>query len=137
LRNPPGSAVPVPRRNFVASRVSLASAKSRKSSCCSVPQSCPILIVKGTKPCILSVLIVGCASVGELSVVSAASAAYETTTPSDCTPRHSTTAIVVTVIAATRARCAVDHARHGERVRYFCPRIKEGVWVARSWEAEQ
>jgi hypothetical protein len=60
----------------------------------------PISIENGTNACARSVLTVGCASVGLLSVDSDASATYEAVMPVDVMPRHSST-----VVCLTRASC--------------------------------
>jgi hypothetical protein len=85
---PNGSFVPVPVANLAASRTSFASESRAPSSACSVVQSCPTSMLNGTHACAFSVLIVGCARVGALSVVSVASAAYAAVTPAELTPRH-------------------------------------------------
>jgi hypothetical protein len=81
--------VPLPVAKAVASSSSLASAIRRASAVSMPVQSWPDSIENGTKQCAFDVGIVGCASVGVLSVASVASATRLAVIAAAVRPRHS------------------------------------------------
>jgi hypothetical protein len=88
----------------------------RRASAPSIPvQSCPDSIVNGTKQCALLVGIVGCASVGVLSVASVDSATRDAVIAAAVRPRHSFAPTICSTLEIARSgfTTAVAHGEHG------------------------